>query len=210
MVNIEKYKNDGWGLSKKCFFDIEKLLKNFNEPTIIEFGSGVSTIFLTDYLNENNKNGKIYSFDNEIEFLPKVNDSKLELKVTNLLSCNDIDFENMFLNRKYSRDVMRYRFDKPNSRQRNCFYDLTYEDLPKECDLCIIDGPHGNGRSIAFLHLINRLKSGSFVIIDDYTHYDFSEKFKIIFPNSELVIENTKGRDNQWENGGDYRIFKIT
>jgi hypothetical protein len=65
--------------------------------------------------------------------------------------------------------------------QKNVFYDIKDEQLPDVIDIMIVDGPHGNGRSIAFLHGINRLKSGSYVVIDDYNHYDFIEKFEKLF-----------------------------
>ena len=55
MVNIERYKNDGWGLSRQCFLDIEELLNDFKNPQIVEFGSGISTEFFKDYLKESEK-----------------------------------------------------------------------------------------------------------------------------------------------------------
>jgi hypothetical protein len=72
----------------------------------------------------------------------------------------------------------------------------------------IVDGPHGNGRSIAFLHSIGRLQKGSYVVIDDYNHYDFVEKFQLLF-KTQLIFESTTGSINQWELGGNYVIHKI-
>ena len=208
--NIEKYYNNGWGLSKVCFLMLEKILNNFESPNIIEFGSGVSTEFFVDYLNETNKlSGKIYSFDNDIEYSSKIDDVKLELNVVDLVECNDISFNIMFKMKRYDKKLMIIRSETPNTRQKNCFYNITEANLPDYCDVCVLDGPHGNGRSISFLHLKNKLKSGSYVIIDDYTHYDFSDKFRLIFPKSDLVFESKSGKLNQWELGGDFRIYKI-
>ena len=55
-MNIDKYKNEGWGISKKGFISSEKILKILNETnknlTILEFGSGLSTSFFIDFLLE--------------------------------------------------------------------------------------------------------------------------------------------------------------
>ncbi len=209
MLNIDKYKNDGWGLSKKCFIDIEKILSEFKKPIIVEFGSGISTTFLIDYLNENDKNGKVYSFDNDINFSSKIKDNKLILKITDLVDCSNIDYNEMFDKKKIIYDKFKLKDGLPSSRQQNCFYNITKGDLPIKIDILILDGPNGNGRNFAFLYLMNRLKTNSYVVIDDYNHYDFCEKFKYIFPNNELIYENMTGMINQWELGGNYRIYKI-
>jgi hypothetical protein len=96
-----------------------------------------------------------------------------------------------------------------HTRQRNTFYEIKEGELPDVIDVMIVDGPHGNGRSIAFLHGIGRLRKGSFVVIDDYNHYDFIERFQMLFPESELVAISNTGSINQWELGGNYQIFKI-
>lgn len=54
-MNIEKYKNGGWGLSEKCFEQIFNIIKAFNTSiNVVEFGfgSGISTEFLVDAINE--------------------------------------------------------------------------------------------------------------------------------------------------------------
>lgn len=209
MVNIEKYKNDGWGLSKKCFQDIENILNTFNNPNIVEFGSGISTEFFVDYLNQNNKNGKIYSFDDNLEYSSKIIDNKLYLKIKKIVECFDHDFEIMFNNKIYDFNKMKYKIKPAHTRQKNCFYDVKNDDFPDRVDLLVVDGPHGNGRSFSFLHLKDKLIIGSYVVIDDYNHYDFCEKFKLIFPNNKLINESTTGSIDQWELGGNYRIYKI-
>lgn len=209
MVNIEKYKNNGWGLSRKCFLDIENILSKIDNPNIVEFGSGVSTEFFVDYLNENNKDGKITSFDDSEELSSKIVDKKLNLKIRKLVECDDNNFKYMFEHSNYDASKMEYRKKAPHTRQKNCFYEITPADIEGTVDLAVVDGPHGNGRSLSFLHLINHLKSGSFVVIDDYNHYDFVEKFTMIFPDSELISESSSGRKNQWESGGIYKIFKL-
>jgi hypothetical protein len=208
-MNLEKYKNDGWGLSKLCFLHIKEILDDIDKPIIVEFGSGISTEFLVDYLNLNKKDGKIYSFDNDEKFSAKITDDKLDLKILDLVECNDIDFNLMFYNKAYDESKMKLRKQPPHTRQKNCFYNIEDEYIPKNVDLVILDGSHGNGRSIAYLHLINKLNDNSYIIVDDYTHYNFSELLKQVFPKSEMIFESNSGNVNQWELGGNFRIFKI-
>lgn len=206
--NIEKYINDGWGLSKKCLLDINKCLEDFDKPIIVEFGSGISTEFFVDYLNENNKDGKISSFDDSIEYASKIKDDKLILNIKNIIEFNDEDYDLMFLEKKYFNNKKIKRKEKPHTRQKNCFYDIN-DELPSNIDLVVIDGPHGNGRNISFLHLKNKLHVGSYVIIDDFNHYDFCEKFEYIFPNYKIISKSMSGKIDQWNNGGNYIIYKI-
>lgn len=210
MVNFEKYKNDGWGLSKKCFNDIFNIIKTFssNPINVLEFGSGVSTQFLVDLI-EKGYNLNITSYDNDIVYATKAKHPNLKLIICDLVETYDSDFENLFQEKKYEKSVFHKMTTEIDFRQKNVFYNVEEEQLPKNIDLMIVDGPHGNGRSIAFLHGIGRLKSNSHVIIDDYNHYDFVKRFEKIYPNSELIYSSNSGQENKWELGGNYVIFRI-
>ncbi len=210
MVNLDKYKNDGWGLSKKCLENIFEIVKSFNSKSInvLEFGSGISTEFLVD-LNNEGFDLNIVSYDNDIAFATKAKHQKLKLIICDLVETFDSDFENMFQEGRYEKSFFHKLITEIHTKQKNIFYEINEEELPETVDLMIVDGPHGNGRSIAFLVGLNRLKSGSYVIIDDYNHYDFIEKFQKLYPNSELQFISNTGQDNQWELGGVYAIYKI-
>ena len=75
------------------------------------------------------------------------------------------------------------------SRQRNNFYELRDGDLSGVYDFVILDGPNGNGRSLAYLLLKDHLISGSYVLIDDITHYDFIERFLSVFSAKEVIVD---------------------
>ncbi|MCQ6559692.1 class I SAM-dependent methyltransferase [Paenibacillus mendelii] len=62
---------------------------------------------------------------------------------------------------------------------RNAFYSEAHDNVPGRgtIDAMIIDGPHGNGRSLAFPLFVSALKQGAYVLIDDFDHYPFSERF---------------------------------
>ena len=209
MVNLEKYKNDGWGLSRKCFEDIILILKTFNNVPInvVEFGSGISTVFLVDLIGEG-FDLHIVSYDDNPKYATKIIHPNLKLYMADLIECHDSDFNNLFRQRQFNRNSFYKKISEVHTRQKNTFYDVKDGELPKTIDLMIVDGPHGNGRSIAFLHGIGRLHKDSYVVIDDYNHYDFIDKFQLLF-KTQLIFESTTGNTNQWELGGNYMIYKI-
>lgn len=214
-MNIEKYRNNGWGLSKSAFQLIEKyLLELFNEYSdinIIEFGSGISTEFLVDFKLNYNKNINITSFDNSSEYCykNKNNYEFLDLKIRDLLTCDDNIYENMFINKKFNKNEMKIKEDISTTRQKNCFYNIKENDLKEKYNFVIIDGPNGNGRNFSFLVLNGKLEKGSYIFIDDYNHYDFVDRMKSIY-NCELIKENNGDfRNDKWNNGGGYVLYKI-
>jgi len=210
MVNLEKYKNDGWGLSKKCLQDIFLIVKSYDlKPiNVLEFGSGVSTEFFVDLILDGKKIN-IVSYDDDIQFSTKAKHENLKLIITDLVECYDSDYEKQFIEKKYNPNLFYKLLSDKDTKQKNVFYKIVEEDLPKNIDIMILDGPHGNGRNIAFLVCNGKLKKGSYVVIDDYNHYDFVEKFEKIFDNVELISKSDSGSTNQWELGGNYVIYKI-
>jgi hypothetical protein len=205
-MNFDDYKNDGWGLCQSGFKDLYKLICEHEKDnlSILEFGSGTSTRFFVDVANSKVKNLVIESYDNDIKwcFQNAEDYDFLDLKIRNLVECDDKNFASMFLNKKYDRSLLNVRNIPPTTRQKNCFYDIKEGDLSKEYDIVVLDGPNGNGRSFAFLHLFNILKSGSYVFVDDYTHYPFVGVLKHFF-NVELYSENNASLSQQ------YVIYKI-
>ncbi len=114
------------------------------------------------------------------------------------MSCDDEAFDKTFKDKKISRDLFsNAQHEKNNFRVKNCFYDLDEEDLPNDIDLVILDGPSGNGRSLAFPHLVGKLKSPCYVMIDDVNHYDFLDRAKEIFDYDVMThVEDKKIHPN--------------
>jgi hypothetical protein len=211
VMDLEKYKNDGWGLSKKEFEDILEIISNHDkeELRVVEFGSGISTQFLIDINREGVKKITIDSFDDDPTYAYKGKDNCLNLMIRPLMECSDGSYNQMFDKKDFISELTHQKKTPLHSRQKNNFYTINEGDLTGIYDLMILDGPNGNGRNISYLHMHKHLDVGSIVLIDDYTHYDFVDKFKIFF-ETERLYENTTGMKNQWENGGDYEIYKIT
>lgn len=205
-MNIEKYKNDGWGISQKGFHDLYKIISEHEKSklSVLEFGSGTSTQFFVDIVENKVKDLTIESYDNDLRWCFKHSEKYdfLDLKIRGLVECNNKNYASMFVNKKYDQNMMTIRRAPPHTRQKNCFYNVQEDDLTNEYDIVVLDGPNGNGRSFAFLHLNDILKHGSYVFIDDHKHYPFVKTLKHFF-EVELYSENDDCLSEQ------YAIYKI-
>jgi hypothetical protein len=195
-MNIEKYIDNGWSISHKGLIAILDVLstiniKDYNTFNIVEFGSGESTKFFVDYISEYNlKNVFLTSFETESRFRPNLNHPNLKLITTSLMSCSDNDYNWMFENKLYDYNKMFYYSLPPTTRQKNCFYNITYSDLPNKINFVLLDGPNGNGRNLSFLLLKDKMDKNSIIFIDDYNHCDFEEKSKLFFNTIEIYRSN--------------------
>jgi len=210
MMELSKYKNDGWGLSNQEFTDILDIINKHDKDIlkVAEFGSGISTQFFVDVVDEGIKNLSIDSFDDNPTYAFKGTHKDLNLMIRPLVECTDESYNKMFKSKSYDKKLMNDKVSPLHSRQKNNFYDIKKNDLNGIYDLMILDGPNGNGRNISYLHMKKHLGVGSFVLIDDYTHYDFVDKFLMFF-DAEKIYGNNSGSKDQWNNGGDYEIYKI-
>lgn len=194
-LNLDKYNNDGWGLSRAAFSALQKAMDTLPEIRAIEFGSGFSSQFLLDYANSTQKVLHLDSFDNDEKF------KHPSATLVKLLTCSQKNYKAMFEKGEINWDLFRKRWWKPKTRQKNCFYDLRNYPLKSNYNIAIVDGPHGNGRNFAYLILKNRMNNG-FILIDDFNHYDFVETASTLFELEEIErIESS--RDN-------FALMKIT
>jgi hypothetical protein len=211
-LDFEKYKNDGWGLSVDGFKELYEIISNHpkKELQVLEFGSGTSTRFLVDVATTiTTKTINIESYDNSEYwcYKPDRHYDFLDLKIRRLLQCNDASFAKMFVEKKYLPELMEYRLSPPHTRQKNCFYEILPNDLQKkEYDIIILDGPNGNGRSIAFLHLQHMLQPGCYIYVDDYDHHPYPQCLKYIF---ETEVHKHRKVGVAPGDGDAYIIYKI-
>jgi hypothetical protein len=195
-MDLIKYKNDGWGISLLGFNKLLELITNSNneELNVLEFGSGVSTMFLSDVVRNNIKKLKITSFDNDVKYGYKKSEDEnyLKLLIRGLIECDDLSYQTQLDNKRYDRSLMKIKTSDLVPTQKNNFYDIQEGDLSGVYDLIILDGPNGNGRNFSFLHIQKHVKKDTLIFIDDYNHYDFLERCQSIF-NTEIVFEHTEG-----------------
>lgn len=208
VINYDLYKNDGWGLSKFAFEKFYELLENDSRKIInvLEFGSGYSTKFFSDLSDILNKDIYVTSFDNDpIYMYSDKSNPRIKVNLRRIEETDDDSFEKMFDDKKYNKSVMRL---KTSNHFRNQFYILEQNDLNGIYDYILLDGPHGNGRSLAFIHIIGHVNSNTIIFIDDSTHYDFEGHLLKIF-DADKIFEHIGGKKNKWVNGGDFVIYKI-
>jgi len=219
-MNYNKYVSTA-GLDSIALQKIFDCLENMNGKTIniLEFGSGHSTDFLVDYKFYSNKNIIIDSYDNDINYCykNKKNNAFLNLNVNPLISCNDEDYHKLLEQGEYDASYFHLHNMLPYNhpkfwRQKNCFYQI--ENLREHYDLVIIDGPNGNGRNIAYLHIKDRVKKNSIIFIDDYNSkdgdydYEFIPNLKKLI-NVEEIYTHNKAIQPTWKNGGFFAIYKV-
>lgn len=177
-LNYKSYWIGGCGLHELQLKEIEKIIIDNNIKNIVEFGSGQSTRFLQDFRTNSSLDYTITSFDHHSGYSFNSED----VKIRTLEKCNDSSFDYIFENKIIDKKMFTDgQEEKDNFRAKNSFYSLSTEDLPDDIDLVILDGPNGNGRSLAFPHLVGKLKSPCYVMIDDVNHYDFLDRAKQIF-----------------------------
>lgn len=215
VIDFSAYKNDGWGLSNREFELLHQEITLRGVPflnmkqimNVVEFGSGVSTQFLLDLIDRYKLSMQIHSFDDSAEYAYKKTHPKLKLHIVPLVECDDATFEGMFVNKVYDATKMHDKITPLHTRQKNTFYKMDELMLPESIDLLIVDGPHGNGRSMAYLHCFNRLHNGSLVLIDDASHYPFYDHLTML--HDTRILSEQHIRENKWENGGDFIFCEI-
>jgi hypothetical protein len=181
-MEFKKYYRDGWGLHIKTTEFMYNIIKDNEIKSILEFGSGGSTEFFIEARKILNKNYTIDSLDHSEQFCykgPKYD--YLNLILTNLITCDDTSYENIFSTKKFDSSKFSITNDIYNTGIKNATYDLNLNKLKDNYDLVLIDGPNGNGRNFSYFYLLNRIKKGTFIIIDDYFHYDFVQKCSDFF-----------------------------
>lgn len=194
-MELEKYRNDGWGISIEgfeCLLDAlrRKAESSADEIRVLEFGSGTSTQFFLDAHLRGVARLHVDSFDNDIAYAfkpTKESEGIVSLLIRPLVDCAPLQYEKQFRDHSFDRALMTRKTSPVHTRQSNTFYDLEQGDLNGIYDIVVVDGPHGNGRNFAFLHILGHVKPGTVVFIDDYNHYDFEQRFISLFKAREIA-----------------------
>lgn len=207
MIDYKSYWFNGMGLHEIQLKYLEKIIKENNIKNIIEFGSGGSTKFFCDLREKENLKYKIISFDHNEQYSYNKKHPFLSLHIRDLIKCSDEDFNLMFSEKEYNRNkFINCQTEKDNFRVKNAFYDLQKNDIScDKVDLVILDGPNGNGRSLSFLHLKDKILENCFILIDDSDHYDFIEKCKEVF-DCEIIVH---GKHPEIHPLFNYAILKV-
>lgn len=178
VADLEQQRNfGGWALSINALRAFCGCVEKLEHPRVLEFGSGISTILLDRYLGSRLT---MDSFDHSAEYAEKIRaeltNPNVILTTADLWQFDDADFirllrgetptENVYAG---GRPLARSLYD--TTRVANVFYRI---DKPlRHYDAMILDGPHGNGRSLAFNLVRGHVTSPALILIDDCNHYEF-------------------------------------
>lgn len=176
----------GWALSKKSIRSFcAYLFCETSSPNIIELGGGLSTLFWVNMQKTCNPAIRVKTFEHNPLWGSKLNsfvtDKTIQINVVKIKQISDAE-KNILFNNPIEASKVWLNMGKTipadqneDTRIKNTFYSLEISDIDtlESIDGLIVDGPHGNGRSIAFVLYYHFIHPGTIILIDDFNHYDF-------------------------------------
>lgn len=141
-VDVEKYFSSDYALPLDAQQEIAAYCKLRNPETIVEFGSGLSTVLLAMVCPD----AEIWSFEQDADYF---------VRTMQVLMKEDL----------YDRVNLLHRPLKDG-----VFYDVRDGDLPDGIDLVLVDGPKSEGKSSrapAFDFVHDRMNVRGVIYVDD-------------------------------------------
>lgn len=169
--------------SVRCF--LYYLLPQKNADLhICEFGGGQSTIFwgvLTKYVDLT-----VTTYEHDPDWAQHltehVDNKRIRINLCELMQIDEARRREMFSSPEQSMEIWRGGSSKIDTEQyknptlSNGFYNIANDQFPNQrIDAIVLDGPHGNGRSMCFPLFYDHIENGTMVLLDDYHHYPFLE-----------------------------------
>jgi hypothetical protein len=169
--------------SVRCF--LYSMLQQKNADLhICEFGGGQSTIFwgvLAKYVDVT-----VTTYEHDPEWAQhlteQVDNKRIRINSCELMQIDEARRIEMFNRPEQSIDIWRRASSKiaveqyKNPTLSNGFYNITNDQFPvQKINAIVLDGPHGNGRSMCFPLFYAYIESGTLILLDDYHHYPFLE-----------------------------------
>lgn len=191
-------------LSKGALVHLTRRMENGEggEPLhVLELGGGQSTLFWRSLLALELLAVKVTTLEHQPtwagELQTRVEGQPIRVVRQPLKQIGDEDWERLFADPDQAAGLWeRIGGEVPESQYghytiRNTFYGDVASMMPppQSIDAMIVDGPHGNGRSLAYPLFAPALKTGALVLIDDFDHYPFLADLGRIFRYEELYRE---------------------
>lgn len=149
----------GWAVSPDALLIMVNHVLSKKPKTVVEFGSGSSTIAIGSLVND--YGGKVISFDHDQNYS---NETKTALRKVNLDKCVDVRY----------RPLGNTKIGKKS----HIWYSLKDSDIPKSIHMVFVDGPPESTQKLARLPAMNaiypQLISGASVFVDDFDREDDS------------------------------------
>ena len=197
---------DDWSLTHHSILLIACLIIEHEIEHVVEFGSGYSTVALGEFLYSMGLETQMDSFEHQNQFSDRINsflveNDKINLHCSPLLQAEDNVFEQMLLASDPYGEFVASALRLPKNRYhetriRNVFYEFNFRSWQDgTIDLVILDGPSGNGRSLAFPFLKKAMRFPSWVLIDDYLDYPFLDDLKRVFVTKMISHTETDNKE---------------
>jgi hypothetical protein len=198
----------GWGyggmaLSNRALTHLCRRMDVRDEPYhILELGGGQSTLFWRELLACELLPIQVTTLEHHHEWANLLSKEvekfeRICIQVQTLKQISDEDWAEIFTRPEESlklwntcgEPVPAHEYDLYTIH--NSFYvEIEKLHLQEESiDIMIVDGPHGNGRSLAYALFRNFLKPNALLLIDDFDHYPFLQDLGRIFSYEEIYRE---------------------
>jgi hypothetical protein len=181
-----------WALTEssiRCFL-YYFLRQKHSTYHICEFGSGQSTVFfsiLSKYIPL-----FVTSYEHDPQWAQYLNEhitnKNIAINSCELMQINEESRKKMFLTPAQSKSIWKYNCNSIDIEQYknpiliNGFYNIENDKMPSQkIDAIVLDGPHGNGRTMCFPLFYNYIENGTVILLDDYHHYPFLEDLNKLF-----------------------------
>ncbi len=190
--------------SVRCFV-FNMLTQQRDEYAICEFGGGQSTIFWSILANHVKLSVTTYEHDPEWGgfLVNSIHAPSIRIHVCELMQiCDDVR-DKMFKSPRAAGNVWRESCTTVDPEQyknpvlRNGFYNISSDVFPeKKITALVVDGPHGNGRSLCFPLFYDYIDDHAIVLIDDYHHYPFVDDLGMLF-QYDIIMERRYVHSNK-------------
>lgn len=196
----------GWALSRSALRTFcSVLFDQIEHPSIVEWGSGQSTLFWSalhedmafDFVGVEHDPDwfeqlqpqltKHTGFHYHLCPLKQLSDQERQL-----LWQQPTDAEQLYS----ELGALVPESERGNTRLKNAFYDFQPANsfAPASIDGLVLDGPNGSGRDLAFALLYTYLKSEAWILIDDFDHYPFLDGLGNLFHYEVVHIQINAGK----------------
>lgn len=167
---------------------------------IVECGTGFSTVALHQWARRRGASTRIVSYEHQGEQRTRLEallhpEAMACVRLSPLSQVTEATFRRMLAAPREMPALWGERADAlpedlyAQTRITRAFYDRFIHEPPvpaaDERLLVILDGPNGNGRSIAFPLLAPVVSGESFWLIDDWDHYPFLPEMATVFHVTE-------------------------
>lgn len=156
----------GWAVSPSTICHVLNDIVVNDRKSIIEFGSGASTLYIAKLLKSNKIEASFFSVESNAEWADKIKKQLELLELTNYVTIINAPIES--IDKSLSLGAQTVWYD----------VDILNEDLKTipNFDLVLVDGPFGglspNARFSAVPYLKNKLAEGYAIFLDDIDRDD--------------------------------------